>query len=841
MVAVGASAGGLESFTQLLGVLPERLGMALVLIQHLDPTHETALAEILQRASKMPVVEATDGMLVEPDHVYVMPPNVVMELAEGALRLSPRAGDASEALPIDRFFVSLADHCGSSSVGIVLSGTGADGAKGLAAIKESGGLAFAQDRQYADNAGMLLQTAQEELHPTTEELTTLDHESRNRETELSHLADDLDNVIRGVEIPILILGPDLRIRRLTPQADTILNVVPADVGKPVTDLNLKVDVPDFRGAIERVLRTHEPSQTEVQDADGHWFSMRIRPYRTGADSYEGVVIAFIDIDPLKRTTRVAESALAHAQAVVETVREPLLTLTPAMHVQEANRAFYDAFGVSPDETIGVSIYALGNGQWDIPELRSLLEGILPGDREFADLEVDHVFPGIGHRIVVLGARRVQEESGVPSILLAIDDVTAFKMQERISAALNDISAMVGSAFDFDATLDDVLAASVNAICADSGAVLLKQPEDWLVKSAYGPHQPQAGSKVEADRVPASGLAIESKDIAAVPDISADERFAGGASAALGHGRVLAAPLLLRDEIIGSVTFERGIEGDAFGESEVDFARRLATILSLAFENARLYSTQRTIADTLQTALLTVPRRIPGIEFGYLYRSATAAASVGGDLYDLFETGEHRVGMLIGDVSGKGVEAATLAGLVKNTIRALAFGNESPADVMARTNEVVLRATTQSTFVTLLFCILDTRTGKLVYCSAGHTRGILRRRDGGVELLAVGSPITGAFEHARYVNGETSFAPGDVMVLYTDGVTEARQGKELLGEERLVGLVRGLPGVSTPGLPQAILDEVMAFAGGTLSDDVAIITIEFEGEGSVARRTGGVAT
>lgn len=668
------------------------------------------------------------------------------------------------------------------------------------------------------------QTAQEELQSTNEELTTLNDELRNRNTELGQLTDDLDNVIQGVEIPILILGPTLLIHRFTPQAERIINIAPSDVGRLVTDFTLKIDVPDFKGSVEQVLRTLVPSETDVRGAGGHWYSMRIRPYRTDRGSVDGVVVAFVDIDLLTRAMQIAEAAREHAEALLGTVREPLLTLSSTLCVEEANQAFYETFGVPAEETLGSHLYELGNGQWDIPELRSLLEGILPGDTEFADLEVEHDFPGIGRRIMVLGARRVREEQGLPSILLAIDDVTRSRSQARLDVALNEISLRIGSTFDLEDVLDDVLERSAVAVSADSGAILLRQEGAWLVKSVFGLNEPTVGQLLDDEEVPLSLFSAERGDPVLVPDISQDERSTRGIGTHLGHHCVLMVPLLLRQETIGSISFHHFVAGGVFTDIDVDFAKRLGTLLSLAFENAQLYAAQRQIANTLQTALLTTPREIPGIDFGYLYRSATVAASVGGDLYDLFELADHCVGVLIGDVSGKGVGAATLAGLVKNTIRALSYENESPADVMAKTNDIVFRSTSSSVFVTLMFGMLDTESGRLVYCSAGHTRGIVKRSNGDVELLEVQSPLTGAFPTMEFVNGETSIAQGDALILCTDGVTEARRDSEMLGEEGLVGLVRALGAVSTGDIPEAIFAGVLDYSGGRLADDVAIVSV-----------------
>jgi two-component system CheB/CheR fusion protein len=145
VVGVGASAGGLEVFKLLLADLPAGTGFAIVFIQHLDPTHRSMLTDILTRATTMPVSEAADGMRVEANHVYVIPANVDLTLADGALKLAPRTQSPGTHLPIDGFLRSAAEQCGSGSIGVILSGTGADGAAGVEAIKAAGGVTFAQD------------------------------------------------------------------------------------------------------------------------------------------------------------------------------------------------------------------------------------------------------------------------------------------------------------------------------------------------------------------------------------------------------------------------------------------------------------------------------------------------------------------------------------------------------------------------------------------------------------------------------------------------------------------------------------------------------------------------
>src|SRR5437763_14491831 len=154
IVGVGASAGGLEAFTQLLKALGPGTGMAYVLVQHLDPTHESALTELLARATEMPVVQVTDAMPVEPTRVHVIPPNVDMIISQRVLRLTPRTEACGHHMPIDRFLRSLAEDHRSKAIGVILSGTASDGTLGFAAIKGEGGITFVQDEKSAKYDGM---------------------------------------------------------------------------------------------------------------------------------------------------------------------------------------------------------------------------------------------------------------------------------------------------------------------------------------------------------------------------------------------------------------------------------------------------------------------------------------------------------------------------------------------------------------------------------------------------------------------------------------------------------------------------------------------------------------
>ena len=153
VVGVGASAGGLEAFTELLKHLPSDTGMAFVFIQHLDPQHKSSLSEILARSTEMSVGEITDAERLQGNRVYIIPPNKDVAVLHGALHLLPRAEPHTRCMPIDSFFRSLAEDQDSKSIGVVLSGTGSDGALGLRAIKAANGIAVVQDPASARYGG----------------------------------------------------------------------------------------------------------------------------------------------------------------------------------------------------------------------------------------------------------------------------------------------------------------------------------------------------------------------------------------------------------------------------------------------------------------------------------------------------------------------------------------------------------------------------------------------------------------------------------------------------------------------------------------------------------------
>ncbi|HTK83135.1 MAG TPA: chemotaxis protein CheB [Bacteroidota bacterium] len=269
-----------------------------------------------------------------------------------------------------------------------------------------------------------LETSKEELESTNEELITVNEELAHRNADLNVLNSDLANLHASTKLPIVLLGSDLTIRRFSEQAEQQFNLRTSDVGRPLSSVRHNLNLPDLEDIIDEVISSASASEREVQDNNGHWFSLRVRPYMTLDDKADGAVLVLMDIDDLKRNKQLISEAWKHAEAIIRTVRDPLVILTADLRIHSANDAFYSAFKLSLIATEGRSILELDHGSWNIPRLRQLLEEIIPKNNVFNDLEVGHNFERIGHRTLLLNARPLNDFSGKPTqILLGIQDIT----------------------------------------------------------------------------------------------------------------------------------------------------------------------------------------------------------------------------------------------------------------------------------------------------------------------------------------------------------------------------------------------------------------------------------
>jgi two-component system CheB/CheR fusion protein len=220
-------------------------------------------------------------------------------------------------------------------------------------------------------------------------------------------------------LPILLLGRDLTIRRFTPMAEKLFNLLPSDIGRSLSGVRHNLDLPDLEQLLRQVIDTVSSRERETWDKSGRWYTLRARPYMTLDNKIDGAVLVMVDIDDLKRTQHEITVAREYAESILEIV-PPLLILDENLRVLTANESFYKHFQLSPEQTEKRLVYELDKHQWDIPKLRKLLEEILPRNSFFDNFEVTHGFGGLGQRTLHLSAHRVDH---LQRILLSINDIT----------------------------------------------------------------------------------------------------------------------------------------------------------------------------------------------------------------------------------------------------------------------------------------------------------------------------------------------------------------------------------------------------------------------------------
>ena len=380
-----------------------------------------------------------------------------------------------------------------------------------------------------------LQTAKEEIQATNEELNTINDELQRRNLESNQVSSDLQNLLSSINISILMLGGNLEIRRFTPVAGLIFNLIPSDVGRPLSDIKHKLSIPDLEAQILEVISSLNFKTQEVQDQDGHWYDLRIRPYRTIDNKIDGAVVVLVDIDELKHSTDQLTAARNYSEAIVDTVRQSLVVLDADLRVVTANQFFYDTFRVVREETEDHLIYEIGNGQWDISQLRSLLEDVITYQTQFQDVEVEHIFEQIGYKVMRLNARQMPHIGDDLLILLVIEDITKQKQfeAERIQLLEQEQSARTAAETanrakdDFLSILSHELRNPLNSLLGWSTLLRHKKLDEARTEQALAAIERAAQAQnllimdlLDVSRISSGSMRLDVQPIKLIPVISA---------------------------------------------------------------------------------------------------------------------------------------------------------------------------------------------------------------------------------------------------------------------------------------------------------------------------------
>jgi serine phosphatase RsbU (regulator of sigma subunit) len=284
------------------------------------------------------------------------------------------------------------------------------------------------------------------------------------------------------------------------------------------------------------------------------------------------------------------------------------------------------------------------------------------------------------------------------------------------------------------------------------------------------------------------------------------------------------PVAIPGEVIASLTILSFRPGSPVTAETIDAALAIAGQAALAIDNARLYAQQKEFADTMQRSLLPHAQPdAPGLEVAEVYESS-ARVDVGGDVYDFLPLDDGRLAVVLGDVTGHGVEATADMAMAKFVFRSLAREHPEPGDFLASANDVVVDEIGPGKFITMVYLAVDGVRGEVACASAGHPAPRVVSPDGTVHGVAASGLVLGIERGQTYEEVREELPPGATLVLYTDGVIEARHDGDLYGVERLDALLSERRALPVRTLALAVTEDCRSFAGGELADDVAVVVI-----------------
>ena len=294
---------------------------------------------------------------------------------------------------------------------------------------------------------------------------------------------------------------------------------------------------------------------------------------------------------------------------------------------------------------------------------------------------------------------------------------------------------------------------------------------------------------------------------------------------------LSSPNVAGEQPQRALMLLRGPYDPPFDDLELGFCRNLASVLARSLDDVREASAQSHISQALQHGLQNKLPQVPGLTSASLYLSATEAAVVGGDFFDLYALPDGCIAVLIGDISGKGVEAAAMAALVKTAVAAYAWDGLSPEGIASSVNNMVTNFSRVESFASMVLVIVDPKQRKARYCSAGHPPAMLVHDPFGdapeLELLTEQSPVIGAMEGLAYHQGSFAYAQDDLLFLYTDGTTEARSPEGgFFGEDQLREILLRACALDVETIPKVVLGKVANYSQGDLHDDIAMVALRF---------------
>lgn len=400
--------------------------------------------------------------------------------------------------------------------------------------------------------------------------------------------------------------------------------------------------------------------------------------------------------------------------------------------------------------------------------------------------------------------------------------------------LNSLAQQIGALHSSAEIIETIVRRAIRAVGAEQGVITLvdrngTDPMRTLVREITGRH-PAALFHFHQSLL---GWMLIHKQPLLVSDPATDARFQG-VKWDSSIRSLLSAPLTVKAEVIAVLTVYNKKDVGGFTPGDQRLLSIIAAQSAQVVENARLYEEEKTlvrlrsemdIAAEIQRDLL--PRKAPRIPGYEILGHSIPAEQVGGDYFDYLPLEDGRLGLAIGDVSGKGMPAALYMAVCRGLLHALAGKHNEPHAAIADLNAIACKDSTSPVFITLFYSVLDPDTGILQYCSGGHNLPVLIRADGRVfALRRSDGMLVGIMPNIRYTSDSITLAPGDTLVLYTDGVTEAENPRrELFGERQLESVLTGCANLTADEIIQRVTSSVTDFVGAhPQSDDITVVVL-----------------
>jgi PAS domain S-box-containing protein len=664
------------------------------------------------------------------------------------------------------------------------------------------------------------------LDSSLDAVITIDHEGRvvefNRAAE--RLFGHPEQVAVGQEMAELVIPPALRERHREGLRRYLESGESRILGRRIELTGMRADGEEF---------PIELAVNRIVEADPPMFTGMIR-----------------DITARLQAEKEREEARNQLEAILQGVADAVTAQGPDGRLLFANDAAVRTLGFASTEDLLSAPLPTIMDRFDLldEDARPFPLEALPGRRALAGEDSPEAI--VRFRVRATGeenwsavkASAIRDQDGkVTMAINVIEDITAHKRAELAQRFLARSAEVLASSLNQDELLVEVANLAVPEV-ADWVAVDLSTDGGALDRKALAHADPDVrewaldmSRRYPADPEAPAGVyqVIRTGQAELYPEIP-DELLRNGAQDAE-HYRILSefgmrsaiiVPMTTRGRTVGALTFVTGSSGRRFDEQDVELAQELARRCATAIDNARLYTERSYIARTLQQSLLPVELPdIPGVEAAARFRPTGEGNDVGGDFYDMFETGDRGWTVVMGDVCGKGPDAAAVTALARYTLRAAAMRERLPSRSLAVLNEALLRQRDDRRFCTVAYAYIEKldRGARAGIATGGHPLPLLLRADGVVEAVGAPGTLLGVVPDPDLEDRAVTLQPGDALVFYTDGVIESR-GSNVLDERRLAELLATCAGSGADAIAAKVEEAAVLSQGGRPRDDIAVLVL-----------------